>query len=78
MAQHEQWVSASEARAMIEEAFKHAGIADRFTLSKMMRILDKGEIASQKSVADARKRIMRRSDVQRWIADKVKQVEYAA
>ncbi len=76
--QSDRWVSAKEARDIIEQALQAAGIATTFSFSKMMRILAKGEIPSAEGIDDRRKRIMRLSAVQQWIADQKRKIEELA
>ncbi|HLV98692.1 MAG TPA: helix-turn-helix domain-containing protein [Ktedonobacterales bacterium] len=58
MEQQERYVSVTEAREMM-------GV----TVSKMTRLLKRGELPTKPSRVDARKKLIKLSDVQKWIED---------
>lgn len=66
-------VSATEARKIIEERLNL-----KISQSKMSRLLHKGEIPSQKSVLDARKQLIKMSDLEKWIERAKQEVEERA
>jgi hypothetical protein len=66
-------VSAKEARQIIEERLNM-----KISQSKVSRLMQKGEIPSQDSVLDARKRLIRLSDLERWIEKARRELEGAA
>ncbi len=66
-------VSAKEARQIIEERLNM-----KISQSKVSRLMQKGEIPSQDSVLDARKRLIRLSDLERWIEKAKRELEGAA
>ncbi len=66
-------ISATEAKQIIEEKLNI-----KVSQSKMSRLMQKGEIPSQESVIDARKRLIKLSDLEKWIEKARREIERAA
>lgn len=68
--EQERLVSATDARKIIETR-----LGKNFTQSKMTRLMQSGALPSQPSVLDARKRLIKLSDLEKWLVEAEKELE---
>ena len=68
--EQERLVSATDARKIIEKR-----LGKNFSQSKMTRLMQSGALPSQPSVLDARKRLIKLSDLENWLVEAEKELE---